>query len=904
MLVSLDKDGFNANARKTEEGFVVHDKVNDAYFGLLGESFQEKTRKRIDWIVKNIQNGPVIDVGCSQGIVPLLLAKKGIKSFGVDIDSQAILDAEKEKAKLSKAHQKNVEFLTADFLKLNINTKYKTVVFTEFLEHLYKPEEFILKAHKLTEEEGMLIVTVPFGINDYPDHRQNFYVLELFNVLSKYFEVRDVEIIEKWTGFICINKKASKQKITYEELLQKIESKFYDIERSNTTAIYSYQDKISQLKAELSDVKAEFRATKSKMQGTIQNLRIKNERLSLSKSYRIGKKIIDPLRFIYNQRLIGLPFRIVHTMLRPESKPVIAGGSAVYADIASPRKVPSFTTKLSDLSSLKMAAIMDEFTYSSFSPECNILQLDPNKWEAQMKEFKPDVLFLESAWRGKDEKWKFLLNKNRKIVTELVEYCNNKKIPTVFWNKEDPAHTAEFLPLASLCDFVFTTDSRSVPVYRDVLGHSRVYVLPFAAQPKINNPIKEYDRIDKVSFAGSYYSKYTHRCEDFESLIDGLSQVKGIDIYDRNYDRDLGPAYSFPDHMQKFVKGSLPYSEIGKAYKGYEYAINMNTVQTSPTMFARRVFELLASNTIVISNFSVGVKNILGDLVINTSDGKEAVSAIKELSKNKKYLKRFKALGLRTVLDLHNYNERLGYIAEKVFDNFDYVQNKPKVEIISFVDSVQEAEKVINDFTNQQYDKKQLLIVKTSSFKSAELDDIKQVSFKEIKSKKISQVVDKETELVSIFNANDTYAKYFLTDNIQAFSFDDSIQAVGSAQGQEAYDLDSPLSWNAMVIRVSTVKDSTMNNFKEYSEKSEQYSEGTTLATNDLNYFPDKATEPKEITKINKLVDSVATGTDLGRVYEESEQEAQRLKSAYTTKILAKIRIRRTYQPIEMEFKK
>ena len=49
----------------------------------------------------------------------------------------------------------------------------------------------------------------------------------------------------------------------------------------------------------------------------------------------------------------------------------------------------------------------------------------------------------------------------------------------------------------------------------------------------------------------------------------------------------------------------------------------MNSVNQSQTMFARRVFEMLASNTITVGNYSRGVKNLFGDLTICTDDSTE-----------------------------------------------------------------------------------------------------------------------------------------------------------------------------------------------------------------------------------------------------------------------------------------
>ncbi len=104
-----------------------------------------------------------------------------------------------------------------------------------------------------------------------------------------------------------------------------------------------------------------------------------------------------------------------------------------------------------------------------------------------------DLLFVESAWHGNGDAWQYHLTGTsapRPAIVELVQWCRDHGVPTVFWNKEDPVHYADFLDTARLFDHVWTTDSDRVPDYHRDLGHDRVGVLPFAAQQSLHNPIR------------------------------------------------------------------------------------------------------------------------------------------------------------------------------------------------------------------------------------------------------------------------------------------------------------------------------------------------------------------------------------------------------------------------------
>jgi len=80
-------------------------------------------------------------------------------------------------------------------------------------------------------------------------------------------------------------------------------------------------------------------------------------------------------------------------------------------------------------------------------------------------------------------------------------------------------------------------------------------------------------------------------------------------------------------------------------------------------MFARRVYELLGSNTITVSNFSRGVRLLFGDLVIASDSGKEIVNRLQSLSGDEG--EKLRLAGLRKVMLEHTYQHRLAYAACK-----------------------------------------------------------------------------------------------------------------------------------------------------------------------------------------------------------------------------------------------
>ena len=112
--------------------------------------------------------------------------------------------------------------------------QFDTITITEVLEHLVNPEDFVEKAKDLLVENGTLIVTVPFGINDHIDHKKTYYFLDLYQMLYKYFDIQDVSILGKWIGFIAVKRIDSVSENLEQvnvKLIKSIEEAFYSIER-------------------------------------------------------------------------------------------------------------------------------------------------------------------------------------------------------------------------------------------------------------------------------------------------------------------------------------------------------------------------------------------------------------------------------------------------------------------------------------------------------------------------------------------------------------------------------------------------------------------------------------------------------------------------------------------------
>lgn len=363
---------------------------------------------------------------------------------------------------------------------------------------------------------------------------------------------------------------------------------------------------------------------------------------------------------------------------------------------------------------LRVAGILDELSERFFPFECQFVNLDYNCWEEQITQHNPHLLFVESIWNGYKKTWRGKFSPaNNFELKRLINWCNERRIPTVFWNKEDPIHIFTFLDIASLFDFIFTTDLDCVPLYKRLLGHNKVGVLPFATAIQLFNPIEKFERKEAACFAGSYYDKREERRKDFDQIADILINNYQLEIYDRN-PYPGNPDYSFPKRFQPYIKGTLPVQNIDIAYKSYKIGVTLNIVKHSSTMEARRVFELLGCNTLTVTNPCLGIKNLFGDLVIQNENDELFLKRIKRILTDENYASRIRLLGLRKILQEHTYKERVAHLYEKCF-GIKPQKTEKKVVVFSVVKNIDDVEYIKKIINNQSYGSKQLFLFTSSN---------------------------------------------------------------------------------------------------------------------------------------------------------------------------------------------
>ncbi|GAA2084998.1 glycosyltransferase [Actinomadura alba] len=436
---------------------------------------------------------------------------------------------------------------------------------------------------------------------------------------------------------------------------------------------------------------------------------------------------------------------------------------------------------------LTVAVILDRFSAMALRYEWNQVEPGPDDWREVLDRERPDLLFVESAWFGNDRRWGGHVSGPggpSEVLAELVAWCREQGIPSVFWNKEDPPNFDVFIETAKLFDHVFTTCGEVVPRYHEILGHDRVSVLSFAAQPRIHNPVNvPGGRAHDVAFAGTYFNhKHPDRAEQMRTVLEPARGF-GLHIFSRMLEGDS--RFQFPAQYAPHIVGTLPYERMLSAYKAYKVFLNVNSVLDSPTMCARRIFELSACRTPILSGHSHAVERFFPGTVSIARTAAETQTILAGMLANPEMRDRQAHLAMREVFAEHTFGHRVDTVLESI--GLPGRRPEPTISVIMATNRPGQLAHAIDQVARQRYRRLQLVLV----LHGLDLDP--EVVRDKVLAEGISDVVvltaDRslplgeclnlavdaaDGDLIAKMDDDDIYGEHYLSDLVPAFSYTDA----------------------------------------------------------------------------------------------------------------------------------
>jgi len=99
----------------------------------------------------------VLDVGCAQGTLALLLAERGHRVCAMDIRQQFLDYA------ASRHERGDVRFICGNAMEVSLDKKFDLIFANQLIEHLVYPARFLGRLSSWLKPHGRLVVTTPNG---------------------------------------------------------------------------------------------------------------------------------------------------------------------------------------------------------------------------------------------------------------------------------------------------------------------------------------------------------------------------------------------------------------------------------------------------------------------------------------------------------------------------------------------------------------------------------------------------------------------------------------------------------------------------------------------------------------------------------------------------------------------
>jgi SAM-dependent methyltransferase len=143
-------------------------------------------------------------VGCSQGIASILPAREGHRVIGIDREHEAIRAARERLDQEEAFVRERAEFRVGEGRAVGFpDGSFDAVLLGEVLEHQLDPGKLLDEARRLLRPGGRIVITTPYGVHPYPDHKEPLHLSALLERLSYKLSLTEIALVDRYAGVVA-----------------------------------------------------------------------------------------------------------------------------------------------------------------------------------------------------------------------------------------------------------------------------------------------------------------------------------------------------------------------------------------------------------------------------------------------------------------------------------------------------------------------------------------------------------------------------------------------------------------------------------------------------------------------------------------------------------------------------
>ena len=313
------------------------------------------------------------------------------------------------------------------------------------------------------------------------------------------------------------------------------------------------------------------------------------------------------------------------------------------------------------LSDFRLAVLAAEPHFDCLHRACRAVDVSNEDWNAGPEVDPPHLMLIEAGGlRRYTTGTGPIAEEKVERAFELLAWCESEGVPTAFWETSLQPRIDTPTSLLASVGHVFVADPEAIPPLSEQLGGRRPAQLPLAAQIVSEKVPGFDDRGLQIAFLNRWENCFEGAEREQLEMILEVAGKHGLVIFQREEDR---ADYRLPGSLSPFAHTVASERHAIEQFRNSRLVIAFDPRNHGRLMIPQIAFDALASGAVVIAPDNLGMRRVVGHIVLRLETRDQARQVIERmLGDGDEWAKQSKRSRMAT-LHAHTYPNRVATVA-------------------------------------------------------------------------------------------------------------------------------------------------------------------------------------------------------------------------------------------------